>query len=392
MPEEKQIINFFSAENEFFFISDIIINKKSRSGDTLIHEVSEIDTIKQKDTTSNSKTDLNQQKIDSILRISEERILQIEQQRQEAIEFQQKKIYKPKTDTAKILYREFGVANFPVRERLENDPFYQNIFLNFKSTKPKQDKEKKFVFIEESPIKTTEIKTYTETNDKKDVKPSPTAIKVQFDWITILLMVSFVLFGWLRLFHKKYLLSLLKSTISYKEAYSLYRDKNSLMQRASFVGNLLFVSNISLFVVQLSKIFQLQWVDMPEYELYIMVAAFLTGLYIFRGITTGFIGFVFLKQQVFSEYFHHVHLYTKNMGLFLFPVVIALQFLTYDYLNLIVYIGFGLFFVFYLLQLIRSFQIINRKNVSIFYMILYLCAFEFAPFLILYKMFLTLIS
>jgi len=148
MPEEKQTINFFSAEDEFFFISDTIINKKSGSGDTLIHEVSEIDTIKQKDTTSNSKTDLNQQKIDSILRISEERILQIEQQRQEAIEFQQKKIYKPKTDTAKILYREFGVANFPVRERLENDPFYQNIFLNFKSTKPKQDKEKKFVFIE----------------------------------------------------------------------------------------------------------------------------------------------------------------------------------------------------------------------------------------------------
>jgi len=392
MPEEKQTINFFSAEDEFFFISDTIINKKSGSGDTLIHEVSEIDTIKQKDTTSNSKTDLNQQKIDSILRISEERILQIEQQRQEAIEFQQKKIYKPKTDTAKILYREFGVANFPVRERLENDPFYQNIFLNFKSTKPKQDKEKKFVFIEESPIKITETKTYTETNDKKDVKPSPTAIKVQFDWITILLMVSFVLFGWLRLFHKKYLLSLLKSTISYKEAYSLYRDKNSLMQRASFVGNLLFVSNVSLFVVQISEFFQLQWVDMAEYELYLIVFVCLTGLYTFRAITSGFIGFVFLKQQVFSEYFHHVHLYTKNIGLFLFPVLIALQFLTYVYLDFIVYIGFGIVLVLYVFQLLRSFQIINCKNVSISYMILYLCAFEFAPFLILYKMFLTLIS
>jgi hypothetical protein len=115
-------------------------------------------------------------------------------------------------------------------------------------------------------------------------------------------------------------------------------------------------------------------------------------LYIFRAVTTAFIGYVFLKQKVFSEYFHHVHLYTKNIGLFLFPVVIVLQFLTYEYLDFIGYIGLGVVFIFYFLQLIRSFQIINRKNVSIFYMILYLCAFEFAPFLILYKMFLTLIN
>jgi len=164
------------------------------------------------------------------------------------------------------------------------------------------------------------------------------------------------------------------------------------MQRASFVGNLLFVSNVSLFVVQISEFFQLQWVDMAEYELYLIVFVCLTGLYTFRAITSGFIGFVFLKQQVFSEYFHHVHLYTKNIGLFLFPVLIALQFLTYVYLDFIVYIGFGIVLVLYVFQLLRSFQIINCKNVSISYMILYLCAFEFAPFLILYKMFLTLIS
>lgn len=391
MPEVKPSIHFFSAEDEFNFIADTIIDKNSGTGDTLILQEPAKDTIKQKDTTSNQKIEFNQQQIDSILRVSEERIRQIEHQQQQTTELQQKKIYKPKIDTAKILYREFGVANFPVKERLENDPFNQNIFLNFKSTKPKQEQEKQSVFIEE-PFTQTNTKNYTETADEKDVKPYPTAKKEQFDWITILLVVSFGLIGWLRLFHKKYLLSLLKSTIIYQEAYSLYRDKNSLMQKASFVGNLLFVSNVSLFVVQLSKIFQLQWVDMPEYELYIMAAACLTGLYIFRAITTGFIGFIFLKQQLFSEYFHHVHLYTKNIGLFLFPVVIALQFLTYDYLDFFVYIGFGIFFVFYLLQLIRSFQIINRKNVSIFYMILYLCAFEFAPFLILYKMFSTLIN
>ncbi len=388
MPGEKQTVDFFSVRDEFLFTSDTIPTKQnSESGDTLLKKEAGKDTLTQEDTTSNQKTDSNQLKIDSILRISEERTRQIEIQSQKEKEIQQKRIYKPHIDTVKILSREFGITNFPVKERLENDPLNRDLFLHFKSVKPEQKRAKKPVFIEESSPVTT---THSETTPKKDVKPLPAAIKAQFDWITILLVVSFILFGWIRLFHKKYLLSLFKSVISFREAHSLYRDKNSMMQRASFLGNLLFVSNMSLFVVQLSKYFNFQIADVAEYELYLFVFAGLTGLYIFRAITSGFIGVVFLKQQVFAEYFHHVNVYTKNIGLSLFPVVVALQFITHEYLDFMIYIGLGLVLLFYVLQLLRSFQIINRKNVSIFYMILYLCAFEFAPFLILYKIYLSL--
>jgi len=394
MPHKTQHENLLSVKNEFLFMADTIPTKKSnRAEDTLIQQVPEKDTIKQKDTTTeNQNAVFNQQKIDSILRISEERTHQIELEIQKEKELQQTKTYKPKTDTTAILYREFGVADFPIKKRLENDPFHQNLFLHFKSTKPIREKGEQSVFIEESPTQTTSAKTYTEFEPRKEVKTSPSAITTPFDWITIVLIVSFVLFGWIRLFHKKYLHSLLKSVISYPEAFSLYRDKNSLIQRASFIGNLLFISNVSIFVVQLSNYFNIQLSGIVEYELYLFVFACLTGLYVFRSITSRFIGFAFKKEQAFAEYFHHVNVYTKMVGLFLFPVVIVLQFLTFEYLDLAVYIGFAIVIFLYVFQLFRSFQIIIRKNVSVFYMILYLCAFEFAPFLIIYKMLLTLIN
>ena len=396
MPGLINSIDFFTAQNHFSFNTDTsVVHKDSQVSDSVSQSVTEIsttsDTLKGNDSLLNTNSQrLNQQSVDSILRLSEERAMQIELQMQQEAS-QRQKVYKPTIDTSKILFREFGVGRFPVKERLENDPFAQNFLLNFSVVKPTTKNNSKGVFIEESSTaQAQKTSVNIEKKDQKDIRPAPIETKDQFNWITLLLIGTFILFGWVRLFNKKYLLSLIKSTISYQEAHALYRDKNSVMQRASFIGNFIFVSNVSLFVVQLIKYFNLSFQGVNEYEIYLFVFACLTGLYIFRAITTGFIGFIFIKQRVFSEFFHHVNLFTKNVGLFLFPVVISLQFIAHEYLDFIVYIGFGIVAIFYFLQILRSFQIINRKNVSIFYMILYLCAFEFAPFLIIYKMLLTL--
>ena len=170
----------------------------------------------------------------------------------------------------------------------------------------------------------------------------------------------------------------------------MFREKNTLMEKASLLVNLLFLSNISIFVIQLAQFFNIEFGKIKYYYVYLMVFSGLFILYIFRGLTSWFVGFVFLKEKIFKEYFHNVNIYTKNTGLFLFPIVITLQFLSYEYLAFIIYIGLAGVGVLYILLIQRSFQLINRKNVSVFYMILYLCAFEFAPLLIIYKLLLSL--
>ena len=161
------------------------------------------------------------------------------------------------------------------------------------------------------------------------------------------------------------------------------------MARASFLINVLFISNIAIFIIHLKQFLKIENIGFDEYVLYFILFASFIGLYVLRAISSYFIGFVFLKQKVFSEYFHNVNIITKNTGLILLPLIIALQFIAYKYLAIVIYIGISIIGVLYVLQLLRAFQIIIRNNVSILYMILYLCAFEITPFLIIYKLLLS---
>ena len=389
MHIKSNTIDFFSAARNISATQDTVITQ-SGLNQTIRPDTISIKTESQtKDTISlHSVQQIDFAAIDSILRRSEEREMQIQEQMQREAALQ--RWYSRKIDTTEILYKQFGIAGFPIKEKLDNDPFQQNFLYNIVSVKPVEKQVKQTVFIESQEPSNVKSKNYY-TTEKRDIEIKPKYIsgKIQFDWITILLIGSFLLLGWIQLFNKKYLLSLMKSVVSYQESNTLYREKNSLMEKASFMVNLLFISNVSVFVIQLKHFFSISLGSLDDYLLYFIMFGALTGLYIFRAISTSFIGFVFLKQKVFSEFFHNTNIFTKNTGLFLLPIVITLQFLSYEYLAFIIYTGIILIAILYLLQIVRSFQIIIRKNVSIFYMILYLCAFEFAPFLIIYKILLS---
>ncbi|PLX13924.1 MAG: hypothetical protein C0597_10825 [Marinilabiliales bacterium] len=389
MITRSNTIGFFSASENLYFQQDTVKKQTVSDNQLDTSKVSEPEIGAEKDTLNkNSLQLIDFSAIDSILRISEERELQIQQEaeRQEAIlRWRQRKV-----DTTEILYKQFGIAGFPLKENLGKDLFQQNFLYNIQTVKPEEKIIKQNVFIEDEVVGNNKDLYQTRTNIDKEIKPKYIPGKIQFDWITILLITSFLLLGWIRLFNKKYLISLIKATVSYKEANTLYREKNSLMERASFMVNLLFLSNVSVFVIQMKHFWKVSFGILEDQILYFMVLGALIALYVFRAITSWFIGFTFLKQKVYSEYFHNVNVFTKNTGLFLFPIVITLQFLSFQYLPFIVYTGLILSAVLYVLQIVRSFQIIIRKNVSIFYMILYLCAFEFAPFLIIYKILLSL--
>ncbi|MFC2104752.1 DUF4271 domain-containing protein [Bacteroidota bacterium] len=387
MYNRKKSIDFFSAAQDFIARQDTVEITSTAA------QVAEQDTfienqgfVKRDTTKVNTFGKIDFSAIDSILRRSEEREKLIQEQIQREAALQ--RWYRRKIDTTEILYKQFGITSFPILKELEQDPFQQNFLYNIPSVKPSEKQVKQTVFIETDGT-TPKKSTNQRTELNKEIKLKYLPGKIQFDWITIILIVSFLLLGWIRLFNKKYLISLIKSTISFQESNTLYREKNSLMERASFMVNLLYLSNISVFVVQLRHYWQMKLEGLDDSLLYFIVLCFLIALYIFRAITSLFIGSVFLKQKVFSEYFHNVNIFSKNTGLFLFPVVVTLQFLSYQYLPFIIYTGIILVAVLYLLQVVRSFQIIIRKNVSIFYMILYLCAFEFAPFLIIYKILLS---
>jgi hypothetical protein len=372
-------INYFTAVEKYSFEQDTAIHQQEIKDDSL--QIITKDTTKKDFINFGTIKTFDLQAIDSILKISEERERQIKVQTDSIAK---RPVYRRKLDTTELYYQQFGIAGFPLHEELDKDPFQQNIFLNFSDIKPEEAKPDQ-VFAHVS----AESNTVQLVQEKEKIQPKYFTKDAQFDWITILIVAVFLLLGWVSLFNKKYLGSLVKAVVSYNEANTLYREKNSLMVRASFIINIIFISAISLFIIQLNQYLNLGTEKIAKHLLYLFVALGFIGLYLLRFISAKFIGFVFLQQRIFSEYLHNVNIYTKVTGLLLLPVVIALQYLAVEYLIVILWIGLIIIGFLYFLQTLRAFQILIRNNVSIFYMILYLCAVEIAPFLMIYKLLLS---
>jgi hypothetical protein len=323
----------------------------------------------------------NEKAVDSIFKIHDER----EKQYQQEIALIQSKKAQQKIDTFNLHYKNLGFYNNGLSERLLEDRFQQNFLFNLPIIKQEEKAKNSEVFVY------AEVKENRSTAIEKQIYiKSQADYKVVFDWISIIIFVSIVLLGWIRLFFNKYFLMVIKSTSSYHESNALFREKNTVVERVFFLLSILFLFTASIFALQLAHFYGIDFGKYKHSLFFLIIFVSLGGVYLFRFVFSSIIGNLFLKQKVFSEYLHNVNIYTMNTGIFLLPIIIFLQYLSFEYLKIIVYLGIvGIIFL-YLVQLIRSFQIINRKNVSIFYMILYLCAFEFAPFLIVYKLLLSL--
>ena len=130
---------------------------------------------------------------------------------------------------------------------------------------------------------------------------------------------------------------------------------------------------------QLSQILENKFLSTCIYTVAIL------AVYTLKTIVCKFLGYVFLVQDEFDEYLHNVNLFNKNIGLILFPVVVLYPFINDSIKPVILYSG--LFFAagLFILRLHRGFQIIMKKGISFFYLILYLCAIEILPILILLK-------
>ncbi|RXQ95037.1 DUF4271 domain-containing protein [Ancylomarina salipaludis] len=206
------------------------------------------------------------------------------------------------------------------------------------------------------------------------------------DWLVGIILFSLFLLASAKFLFGKYLSKLVESVFNSHTANNLFLEKNINMVKGSMIVNLLFVVNISLFAVNVLKyVASGTGLDsgFKEFAL-IFLAVFL--LYVGKSIVIRSLGYIFKGKNECKEYLFTVFLYNKNLGLFLFPVIIALPFVQSNAVQWLVNIGFFMIFFFFVLRIARGLKILLRKHVSIFYMILYLCALEILPLLMIYKL------
>ena len=206
------------------------------------------------------------------------------------------------------------------------------------------------------------------------------------DWILGIILASFVVLAWIRLFYNKFLSPTIVAVINQQVSHNLFRDKSGVSMRVASGLNLIFYLNGGLFLYLLVKQLGTNLLGLDRFWMFLVLCLILMGVYSVKQFITFLVGTISLSRKLFTEYMHNVFLFNKNIGLFLFPVILGMVYMPDFLYSLFFYLGLFILSSAYLLRLIRGFQIFIKEGVSILYWILYLCALEILPILLFLKL------
>lgn len=215
--------------------------------------------------------------------------------------------------------------------------------------------------------------------------------KVTFDWLFGIFIFLILLFAWIRIFYGKFFNMLANALKSFKISSNLFREKNALIQRVSIILDAIYLVVISIFAFELIRYYHLWEAGMNRFQLFMIVLNIFIIYTIVRILLLKLTGYIFFSKSTFAEYIHNTFVVNKVMGIALFPVVIMQHYFPDQWLQGILILGILIIGIAYILKAIRAYQIIIRKDILIFYLILYLCTLEILPLLLGYKVIMSLI-
>jgi hypothetical protein len=208
------------------------------------------------------------------------------------------------------------------------------------------------------------------------------------DWLTVSLIVMMVFFTWFRLFYYKIFRQLLTSYFNMTASNQIVRDESYLLQRASLVISTISYLLGGLFLYQISVLYdwQIYWLQkgLMRFVLFSLIIAisYSIKMILLRGLSV-----IFNQEKAAGSYIFNLFLMIMMAGLILFPANIFLAYSSAEVKQFVAIASFVLIGLMFLFRLSRAVRIwFSIPQFSFFYLFLYLCAFEVAPLLVVWKL------
>ncbi len=216
------------------------------------------------------------------------------------------------------------------------------------------------------------------------VLPTHELNRVNNDWLTIILLLSLILFASVRSVWSKYMLNLFQSAVNYPTANRMFREENYSVAHGAFRLDIYFYLVFSVFLFQVANYFKIDF-GFSSFRLFVICVAGTFAFFTIKKILYKIVGFLFENPTETKEYlFNHDNL-NRIAGILLFPVVILITFFPFSSLTFLYYIGIFAVIAVYFLLLFRGSIILLRKQFSIIYLFLYFCTLEILPLVLVYK-------
>ncbi len=204
-------------------------------------------------------------------------------------------------------------------------------------------------------------------------------------WTLYLALFSFLTITLLRMAYARFLEPFLSAAWSHRATVHLYSNRSSITQNTSLILQFLFVLNGGFFLYLTGSYLGIL-PNMHDFYLLVLLSSGIFLLYQLKYLVLYLLGFFFDQAKAFMEYIHCISVFNKILGVLLIPVTAGLTIMNEQFAIYFIYAGVLAIVLSYLIPVVRGAKIILDKGFSVFYMFLYLCAFEILPLLIVYKL------
>ena len=199
------------------------------------------------------------------------------------------------------------------------------------------------------------------------------------DWVLPLILVTVFIYGVVFQESASFFRGIFKF-ISFRGINeTTSRDIGSIFQWQSSLFNLAAFLNISLFAFLSTVWAGLGFMEDKRFLLWLICLAVVMSAITIRHLICSIIGNMSGEREVFREYLVSIYQYYRLAALFLLIISVLVLYTVIIPKNSLFYIGFSFIALLYIIRVLRLFLIFINRHVSIFYLILYLCALEILP-------------
>ncbi|MCF8381413.1 MAG: DUF4271 domain-containing protein [Bacteroidales bacterium] len=208
---------------------------------------------------------------------------------------------------------------------------------------------------------------------------------LQPDWIFYFSIGIITLFAWIKLVYRQLTYDIIVSTVNYQLSLRLFKNANIAQKRISLVYSVFYFLNFSVYLFLIFEFFGFSPAGFNNLRLLFSIFGFIIAVYFLRMLIFTIIGQVFMQQKLFQEATFHNTLYNKLTGLVVLPFILLISYISSNYLVATIYLSLILLISINVLRLFRLTNFVIKNVISYFYFILYLCALEIIPILVIVK-------
>ena len=211
------------------------------------------------------------------------------------------------------------------------------------------------------------------------------------DWMVIILIASAFLFSFIKQTSTNLTSRFAKFFMFKGITDPVSRDIGGLFYWQSTLMNLISFFIIGLFCYSAAEYYDLIPAGIKGILIWLIAIALISLAVTLRHLACLVTGAVSGEQEVFREYLLGIYQSYRFAALFLSVIIVMMAYTRILPANDLIISGLAILGLIYLIRVIRLLIIFINRNISIFYLILYLCALEILPVLIVVKYFTGLV-